>query len=267
MKKLHVLLLSLLFTSPCYPGDFIDNEIGMRLIRIPAGEFTMGNKDPVSAVMEVPEPGPDELADESPAHRVQLTRSFYIGQTEVTQQQWFKVMENKPGPGAPWEHKYWQQLPVASVSWYMAQRFAEELTKIDSHYRYRLPTEAEWEYVAKDANDGLRPVPIDQLEHYAWFINNSGDRPHVVATQNANRFGVYDMLGNVWEWVDDWYAADTYATEKRINPVGPPDGQSKVRRGGSFHCPLHLTRPGYRGANKPGVRYEVTGFRVVAEPK
>jgi len=88
-----------------------------------------------------------------------------------------------------------------------------------------------------------------------------------VATRKPNRFGVYDMMGNVWEWVDDWYAADTYTKEKRTDPTGPSNGRSKVRRGGSYHCPLHLTRPGYRSANPPGTRYEVLGFRIIAEAR
>ena len=102
---------------------------------------------------------------------------------------------------------------------------------------------------------------------YAWFIENSGDVAHPVGSKKANAFGVYDMIGNVWEWTDDWYAPDIYTEDLRVDPKGPENGISKVRRGGSYHCPLHLTRPGYRGANKPEIGYEVVGFRLILEKK
>ena len=75
------------------------------------------------------------------------------------------------------------------------------------------------------------------------------------------------MLGSVWEWVEDWYAADTYTRDPRIDPEGPQKGKSKVRRGGSYHCPLHMVRPGYRSANPPATAYDVFGLRVIAEPE
>jgi formylglycine-generating enzyme required for sulfatase activity len=217
--------------------------------------------------MEIPEPEKNALADETPAHTVVISKAFYLAQTEVTQQQWHKVMENKPGPEQLWQRDDWQRLPVVSVNWTMAQRFVEELSKMDDTYRYRLPTEAEWEYAAKGGVNALRPVETDELEDYAWFINNSTDIPQPVASLKPNRFGVYDMMGNAWEWVADWYAADTYTKDQRSDPMGPAEGRSKVRRGGSYHCPLHLTRPGYRSANPPATRYEVIGFRIIAEAR
>jgi len=248
-------------------GNTLENQWGVKFIKISAGKFHMGLNDYELALMEVPDAKPNELKDELPEHTVILNHDFYIGQTEITQQQWFVVMENKPGPEKFWQQTDWKSLPVVSVNWFMAKRFVEEINKLDDQYRYRLPSEAEWEYVARAGSDELRPVPIDVLEDYAWFINNSGDVQQVVASRRPNAFGVYDMLGNVWEWVDDWYAPDTYSKNNRTNPTGPQQGFSKVRRGGSYHCPVHLIRPGYRAANKPGVGYEVTGFRVVAEKK
>ena len=267
MKSLPTLLFAMLLSNSLHASDTIENFLGMRFINIPAGEFVMGTEDLTSATMEIPEPETNALADEAPAHTVVISKAFYLAQTEVTQQQWFKVMENKPGPEIVWQREDWKSLPVVSVTWFMARRFVEEINKMDDKYRYRLPTEAEWEYAAKAGVNALRPVDLEELEDHAWFINNSKDIPQPVATRMPNRFGVYDMMGNVWEWVDDWYAADTYTKEKRTDPAGPLTGRSKVRRGGSYHCPLHLTRPGYRSANPPGTAYEVLGFRVIVEAR
>lgn len=267
MNRISTCLFALLLSLPAHASNTFENFLGMRFVEIPAGEFIMGTEDITAAVMEIPEPEKNALSDETPAHKVVISKPFYLGQTEVTQQQWLKVMENKPGPEQFWQRDDWQRLPVVSVNWYMAQRFVEELSKMDHKYRYRLPTEAEWEYVAKDGVNALRPVEIEELEDYAWFINNSADIPQPVASRKPNGFGVYDMMGNAWEWVADWYAEDTYTREQRTDPAGPAEGRSKVRRGGSYHCPLHLTRPGYRSANPPGTRYEVIGFRVIAEAR
>ena len=267
MKTLSTLLLALLLPLPAYAADTLENFLGMRFIEIPAGEFIMGTADLESAVMEIPEAQENALVDETPAHTVVISKPFYLALTEVTQEQWFKVMENRPGPEQNWQRKEWRNLPVVSINWFMSQRFIEEINNMDKRYRYRLPTEAEWEYVAKGGVNELRPVELEQLEDHAWFINNSKDIPQPVASRKPNRFGVHDMLGNVWEWVDDWYAADTYTSDGRTDPTGPAEGRSKVRRGGSYHCPLHLVRPGYRSANPPATRYEVLGFRVIAEPR
>ena len=267
MKRFIVSLFSILLIQPVLAADTIENFIGMRFVNIPAGEFIMGTEDITSAIMEIPAAEDNALMEESPAHTVALTDNFYIGETEVTQGQWLKIMENKPGPDTTWQRDDWALLPVVSVSWLMVQRFIEEINNMDKHYHYRLPTEAEWEYVAKAGVNDLRPVEVEDLEHHAWYIQNSNDIPHTVASLQPNQYGVYDMLGNVWEWVDDWYAADTYTSTKRIDPTGPDNGSSRVRRGGSYHCPLHLTRPGYRSANPPNTRYEVLGFRVIAKQK
>lgn len=269
MKWIQALcmLLGMAVVSPVVAGKLIENGQGMKFVRIPAGEFIMGTQNLAEALSEIIQPKTGELQDETPAHRVVVSRPFYIGQTEVTQQQWLAVMENKPGDPGLWHRKDWQQLPVTAVSWFMARAFVRELTTMDAQYAYRLPTEAEWEYVAKAGSPRLRPVTLAELEDHVWYIDNSGDIPHAVATRQANAFGVYDMLGSVWEWVDDWYDANTYTRDTRIDPEGPRQGQSKVRRGGSYHCPLHMVRPGYRSANAPDTRYDVFGLRVIAEPK
>lgn len=267
MKTIQLLfmLLCIGVVHSSVARDLIENAQGMKFVRIPAGEFIMGTQNLDEALGEIEKPKAGDLQDEAPAHKVVINRPFYIGQTEVTQQQWLAVMENKPGDPDLWNKADWKKLPVAAVSWFMAKAFVRELSKMDSKYKYRLPSEAEWEYVAKAGSPRLRPITLAELEDHAWFIDNSGDMPHPVATRQANAFGVYDMLGNVWEWVEDWYGASTYTSDARIDPEGPKKGRSRVRRGGSYHCPLYMVRPGYRSANEPGTNYDVFGLRVIAE--
>jgi formylglycine-generating enzyme required for sulfatase activity len=265
--RLLATALLLVLSGACRAGDVIENFLGMRFVRIPAGEFIMGAGESDAARQEITKPGTGDVRDESPAHRVAVSAPFYLGETEVTQGAWLKVMENRPGPEDSWSRPDWERLPVSDVSWYMAARFAEELGKLDHDYSYRLPSEAEWEYAARAGSTGLWPVPFDKLKDNAWFINNSGDVPHPVATRKPNAFGLYDMLGNVWEWVADWYATDSYAHSAAVDPVGPDEGVARVRRGGSWHCEANLVRPGYRAADTPDTAWPVLGFRVVAEPR
>jgi len=248
-------------------GDVIENFLAMRFVRVPAGEFIMGAGDAAGVRQQDTKPGTGDVRDEAPAHRVVISAPFYLGETEVTQGVWLKVMENRPGPADSWSGPDWERLPVTAISWYMAARFVEELNTLDHDYHYRLPSEAEWEYAARAGSTGLWPVKYKELKDYAWFINNSGDVPHPVATRKPNAFGLYDMLGNVWEWVADWYATDSYARSATTDPAGPPDGVARVRRGGSWHCEANLIRPGYRSADTPDTAWSVLGFRVVAEPR
>lgn len=264
---LKVLVLMVLFVFKGVSAETIVNFMDMQFVKIPAGDFMMGLKNRELALLEIKKPEKDQLMDEMPAHRVVITKPFYMGKTEITQQQWYRVMENKPGEESLWLRKEWQKLPVSSVSWFMAARFVEELNKIDKSYKYRLPTEAEWEYVARSGSNDLRPVGNDELKGYAWYIESSNDRVQPVATRKANAYGVYDMLGSMWEWVGDWYDESIYSQLNRQDPQGPVEGRSKVRRGGSYHCPLYMVRPGYRSANTPQTSYAVTGFRVIAEYK
>ena len=271
--KISVIYFSvlLIFSSPVCSEDFVPvtNQFGMKFMPIPAGSFYMGTteKNRQAALKETKDAKANDYIDEQPEHEVIFTQTFLLGQTEVTQSQWLKIMENRPGPEEYWNRSDWQNLPVVSVSWNMAKRFTEELSKMDSDYTYRLPTEAEWEYASREGHPGLRPMPKNKLENYAWFIANSGDEPHPVATRQANAFGLYDMFGNAWEWVADWYAPNSYGDgSSRNNPMGPEKGHARIRRGGSYHCPIFQTRPGFRAANTPDTRYSVISFRVVALP-
>ena len=261
---LATLSLKVVVATEVYPPTIV-NDLGMIFVIIPAGEFLMGTHDLDQALFESPGPDSSQIRDETPAHTVTFKKSFYLGRTEVTQEQWYKIMNTKPGPDSHWQRSDWRELPLVSISWYRVQEYVKQLNERDNKFRYRLPTEAEWEYAARAGTDDLRPFPIEHLKDHAWYIENSDDIPQPVATRRPNAWGLYDMLGNAWEWVDDWYGPDTYTQGKTVNPKGPPTGRLRVRRGGSYHCQPHLVRSAYRAADKPEQAYSVLGFRLVAE--
>jgi len=235
-------------------------------ISIPTDSFIMGTPDLVEAQFEIPATSSTAIADEQPAHKVTLS-AFEIGQYEITQGQWFAIMGSKPGPEELWQHPRWQQLPAVSISWQATQEFIRAINKQDKNFNYRLPTEAEWEYVSRAGSNDLRPFEQDDLDEYAWVLRNSGDVPHPVGQRKPNAFGAYDMFGNAWEWVNDWYQPDAYAKHVNNDPQGPSAGRLKVRRGGSYHCAAHLVRSAYRAADPPQQRYSVLGFRLVRTPR
>ena len=261
-----LLILTGILSSPARAHDSYVNPLGMRFMEIPAGEFTMGSTDLDEILLEQPDGETLMIRDETPAHRVVFPHPFYLGQTEVTQSSWLAVMGTRPGPEAHWSRPDWEQLPVVSVSWLDVQKFLEAINQRDSGARYRLPSEAEWEYAARAAAPGIRPFPMEELERHAWYIDNSSDRVQAVATRATSAWGLHDMFGNAWEWVNDWYAPNTYQQSPAVNPAGPAEGTKKIRRGGSYHCPIHLLRPAYRSADTADTRYSVIGFRLVAMP-
>lgn len=252
-------MVGLWVALPSVRADAID------FVSIPPGEFVMGATDEEAALFELPNGDLSLISDERPAHRVRISRGFALSRTEITQGQWYAVMRSRPGPSAHWQRPDWKRLPVVSVSWHDAQRFIAALNRQDPAAHYRLPTEAEWEHAARAGTSGLRPFPDDRLADHAWFLGNSGDVPQPVATRKPNAWGLYDTLGNAWEWVEDRYAGDAYAVMPVIDPVNVQTGDKRVRRGGSYHCAPHLVRPGYRAADAPDTRYSVLGFRVVRE--
>lgn len=246
--------------------------IDFKFVTIPAGEFVMGTTDLDEAIADLPNPTAAMIKDETPAHRVVFEKPFQLSQTEVTQKIWLDVMNSKPGPETHWRAENWQQLPIVSVSWNAVNGFIEKLNQQSPDRRYRLPTEAEWEYAARAGSEGLRPFPKLAMDEYAWYIHSSNDEIQAVAQLKANAWGLYDMLGNAWEWVADWYSPRTYANRAyrqsaNINPQGPDKGNKKIRRGGSYHCPPHLIRPAYRAADSPDKAYSVLGFRLVVEKR
>ena len=265
MKFTLALLLFFLIGSPCSATESWSNSLTMRFVRIPAGAFIMGNSQIDETAFELPDGDTQIIQDETPPHSVRISRDFWLGATEVTQDQWLRLMGTRPGPESLWRGADWQRLPVVSISWHDAQRFIKKLNATEKTSVYRLPTEAEWEYAARAGSQNARPFPKAKLHVYAWSLENSNDQPQPVAKKLPNAWGLYDMLGNAWEWVADRYQSDYYARSPGRDPQGPSNGTQRVRRGGSYHCEPHLMRVNYRAADVPDTRYSVLGFRVVRE--
>ena len=259
------LLLSVLIGNPVAASETWQNSLDMRFVRIPAGSFVMGNSQTDATAFELPDGDVQAIQDETPAHAVRISRDFWLGATEVTQAQWLHLMGTRPGPEAHWRRADWQRLPVVSVTWHDAKRYLQKLNAKEKTRAYRLPTEAEWEYAARADSADARPFPKEKLDQYAWYLKNSQDEPQPVAGKLPNAWGLHDMLGNAWEWVEDRYHENYYAQAPSIDPRGPNSGSQRVRRGGSYHCEAHLMRVNYRAADTPDQRYSVLGFRVLRE--
>jgi formylglycine-generating enzyme required for sulfatase activity len=185
------------------PGDGTAEAIA--IVHVPGGCFQMGD------VFGVGEP------EEQPVHEVCLG-AFDIGKYEVTQGQWRKVMGTNPSRDP---HCREEDCPVESVSWDEVQEFIRRLNAGSGSMRWRLPTEAEWEYAARSGGKRERYSGGDDLDRLAWYSENSGRRNHRVGTKAPNGLGVHDMSGNVWEWTSDWYADDYYSGSPREDPRGP----------------------------------------------
>lgn len=258
-----------LLTAAAQAQELSTNALGMTFVSIPAGQFSMGStKDDVDDVLfEDSRNKAEDTADETPAHTVIISKPFWLGQTEVTQELWLKLMKTRPGETDFWTREDWRQLPVVGVSWRQAQAFIKALEKADPKHKYRLPSEAEWEYAARGGKTGVRPFPLEEMEKHAWYFYGSGDKPMPVAQLQPNGFGLYDMFGNAWEWTNDWYASYPATGATRTDPTGPASGKQKVRRGGSYHCSPRLVRSAYRAPDTPDKHWPVLGFRLVMMPK
>ena len=233
--------------------SIITNSVGMRLTLIPSGEFTMGSPDPEL------ERGADEVR-----HRVTISRSFYLGVYEVTQSEYKSVIGTNPSA-----HKR-PTNPVEQVNWKDAVEFCRTLSELPAEKaagnRYRLPTEAEWEYACRAGTTTAFSFGDDKtlLHQFGWFGGNSGlTRLHPVGMKKPNPWGLYDMHGNVWEWCHDWYAA--YPTADVIDPAGPTSGDVRIDRGGSWHYLGRFCRSASRFRFAPAQRTSVLGFRVLCE--
>jgi formylglycine-generating enzyme required for sulfatase activity len=192
--------------------------------------------------------------DEKPVHRVCVS-DYSIGKYEVTQGFWKAVMGNNPSKFKGDNH------PVEKVSWNDVQQFINKLNQ-SSSYHYRLPTEAEWEYACRSGGRDQKYCGGDYLGSLAWYKDNSGKKTHSVGKKTANGLGLYDMSGNVWEWVQDWYDDDYYSSSPSRNPKGPSSGSRRVRRGGSWYSSASGSRTAFRSSFSPVFRGLNMGFRL-----
>ena len=251
------------------PGDLVQkvmfkyslNKLGMVLdfSYIPAGTFTMGS------------PTTDTESDftERPQHQVTISKPFLMLRTEVTQAQWISINGNNPSRFPEDMNR-----PVEQVSWLDAVNFCNTLSKqaglppayavngddvrqIKNSIGYRLPTEAEWEYACRAGTTAPR---YGSLEYIAWHDGNSYGETQPVGQKYPNAWNLYDMLGNVFEWVEDWYGE--YSISKQTDPQGPKSGSHRVRRGGGWYDHESFSRAGYRNGNDPRNRSHYIGFRI-----
>jgi formylglycine-generating enzyme required for sulfatase activity len=257
------------------------SSIGLKLVRIEPGSFLMGTtKEQIDQLLRLfPDSKREWFDAEQPQHPVKITRPFFLGTHPVTQGQYKAIMGSTPS-----HFKGSDDLPVENVSWLDAVSFCNKMSEKDKRtpfYRingtdvadvggngYRLPTEAEWEYACRAGMAGLFPWGDDigkQGEH-VWFSDNSDSKTHPVGQKRPNAWGLYDMLGNVWEWCADWYDEKYYASSPSVavDPPGPPKASSRVRRGGSWDYFAGDCRPAYRYRDAPENRDYDLGFRVAA---
>ncbi len=302
----------------------VTNTLGMRMVPIPAGEFRMGSDEPLEqlqrAYPRMERARLEALSDEAPVHRVRITKPFFMGQTAVTVGQFRRFVQASgyvpesiaDGTGGygynpdydpattargdlfegrdvrySWTNPGFAQTdahPVVNVTWHDAQALAAWLSKTEGR-RYRLPTEAEWEYAAR-AGTNTRYYSGDEPESLVRIANTfdahakaywprladqalQGDDGFAftapVASFAPNAFGLYDMLGNTWQWTADLYDEHYYAHSPVDDPQGPSEGQVYVRRGGSWHTWALYARASYRNWNSPQTRYTLVGMRLVMD--
>ncbi|AWB06618.1 formylglycine-generating enzyme family protein (plasmid) [Azospirillum humicireducens] len=259
----------LLGTSKCALArnavDTITNGIGMEFRLIPAGSFLMGSPDSDREARDF----------EKPQHRVTISRPFYLARHEVTQAQWEAVMGSNPytldrsNPyyGLPgMAERITRPDHPATVSWNDAQRFIARLNEREGGNRYRLPTEAEWEYAARAGTTTAYSFGDNAVElgRYAWYGEDfATGGTHPVGRKAPNPWGLYDIHGNAWEWVRDWYDPAYYANSPATDPQGPEQGGERVVRGGSWHTTATSWRTAFRRSYVPDYRGISIGFRLL----
>jgi formylglycine-generating enzyme required for sulfatase activity len=252
------------FNTACEPADsvvlvagsvVVDSPHNIEMVYVPAGSFMMGAEN---------------ADDEMPVHEVSLD-SFYVGKYEITQRQWREVMGTNPSTYTGEDH------PIESVSWDDAQAFAQILSERTGR-RYRLPTEAEWEYAARagSVTDFHFGDDTLALAEYAWFRGNSGGTTHPVGLKQPNAWGLHDVAGNVWEWCQDWWDPEYYERSPSHNPLNETPylytsletGESfsaRVARGGSYRGIPAGSESAHRHGGKQDIKRSHVGFRVVRE--
>jgi len=237
-------------------GKTFKNSIGMEFVQIPAGSFMMGCSSGDG----------DCESDENPGHRVSISKPFYMGKYEVTQGQWWEVMGSNPSYFTSCGNGYPNTCPVEKVSWNDIQVFLEKLNAKERGRKYRLPTEAEWEYAARAGGKTKYYWGNEVNDSYLWYDGNSGGTTHPVGQKKPNAWGLYDMIGNVYEWTGDWYDSGYYGKSPSSDPKGAESGEYRVLRGGSWDYDAERCRLSSRDYIIPDIRFRNRGFRLVLLP-
>lgn len=208
-------------------------------------------------------------SDEKPVHSVTISKDYYIGETEVTQALWYAVMGQKPtSDGNKWSSSVGlgDDYPAYYISWNDCQTFITKLNQLTGQ-TFRMPTEAEWEYAAKGGNksQGYTYSGSNTIGDVAWYTSNSSSKTHPVASKKPNELGIYDMIGNVWEWCSDRYSSSYYTSSAVTDPTGPTSGSNRVLRGGSCNYDASYCRTAYRNYFTPTYRNGI-GLRLALSP-
>ncbi len=220
----------------------IEPITGMELVWIPEGCFMMGSSSGNS--------------DEKPVHKV-CVDGFWMAKHEVTQAQWKTIMGNNPS----YFKDCGDDCPVENVSWNDAKQFIEKLNS-QGNTKFRLPTEAEWEYAARSGGKNEKYAGDNNVERVAWYYSNSNYSTYKAGTKAPNGLGLYDMSGNVWEWCEDVYNEKAYSKYVTNNPLITSGSEYRVIRGGSWHSRPANVRSAIRFRNGPSRTSYIIGFRL-----
>jgi formylglycine-generating enzyme required for sulfatase activity len=227
----------------------ITNSIDMEFVLVRPSLFSMGTDD--------------ADCNGKPAHRVRITKPYYIGKYEVTQKQWTDLMGNNPS------NFKGNNRPVEMVSWLEAVEFIKKLNDKEGKNIYRLPTEAEWEFAARGGKLGIgdnhQYAGSNDVSQVAQHKDNAVDETKPVGSLKANELGIYDMSGNVWEWCADWFDEKYYETSPVLDPLGPNRGTQKVLRGGSWSSNGKSCRVAQRYRATLDAKFMIYGFRIVRD--
>ncbi len=250
------------------PPGRMTNRAGMELVRIPAAAapFTMGSRLDEAELIRRFGGSPAAYRAEKPARSVRIGRAFYLQATPVTQGQWRRVMGANPASF----QACGDDCPVEAVSWNDARQFIARLNQLEGETRYRLPSEAEWEYAARAGSEAEFFFGDDaaRLGEFAWFAGNSGNRTHPVGRKQPNAWGLFDMAGNVWEWVeDDWHPGFDGAPTDGSAWVDAQRGASRVVRGGAWGVAARFCRSAARYYENPAAGKSYVGLRVAMSVK
>jgi formylglycine-generating enzyme required for sulfatase activity len=261
--RIILALMPLLFVGATFPGiaipaaaegrSYADAVTGMEFILVTGGCYPMGDTFG------------DGYENEKPVHEV-CVDDFYIGTYKVTQGQWKKIMGDNPS----YFRRCGDDCPVENVSWNDVRGFIRILNR-RSGMTYRLLTEAEWEYAARSGGKREKWAGTNsesELGDYAWYSGNAGKQTHPVGLKKPNGLGIYDMSGNVWEWVQDIYSSTAYASQRRNNPVYTGSGIGHAFRGGSWYYNAPGVRTTFRDHRAPNIliRHHNIGFRLARTP-